>query len=74
MLSEHINAKLVETEAIIRTAKYASESLLFTSKLIGSALAPAITQIGGLSTGIRAFFNVIHGSKSKKTKEAQADE
>ena len=69
VLSEHINAKLAETEAIISTVRYAGESLLITSKLIRSALAPAITQIGGISTGIRAFYNVIHRSGSKKTTE-----
>ena len=74
MVSAHINAKLAQTDAIISTAKYAGESLLLTSNLIRSALAPAIAKLDGLSTGIRAFFNVIHGPRSKKTKEAQPDE
>ncbi len=73
-LSKHINTKLAETDAIISTAKYAGESLLITSNLIRSALAPAIAKLDGISSGIRAFFNVISGFKSKKTKETLPDE
>ena len=74
ILSANINAKLAETDIIISSAKYASESLLQTSNIIRSTLNPAITQIGGLSAGISTLFNVILGSKSKKTKEGQSDE
>ena len=73
-LLDNINAKIAETDAIISAAKNAGDSLLLTSKLIRSTLAPAIIQIGGISTGIRAFFNIIHRSKTKKTKETQSDE
>ena len=74
MLSAHINTKLAETDAIISTAKYAGESLLLTSNLIRTALAPAINKLDSISSGIRAFFNVISGFKSKKTKETLPDE
>jgi uncharacterized protein YoxC len=74
MLSAHINTKLAETDAIISTVKYAGESLLLTSNLIRSALTPAVAKLDGISSGIRAFFNVIHGPRSKKTKEAQSNE
>lgn len=67
-LIHNINAKLDEIDAIIGTAKYTGESLLVTSKLIRSVLTPTITQVGGLSSGIRAFYNVILGSKSKTKK------
>ncbi|MEN8134019.1 MAG: DUF948 domain-containing protein [Thermodesulfobacteriota bacterium] len=74
MMSNHINTKLAQTDAIINTAKYAGESLLLTSNLIRSALTPAITKLDTIGTGIRSFFNLIHGPKSKKTMEAQSDE
>ena len=74
MLSAHINTKLAETDAIISTVKYAGESLLLTSNLIRSALTPAVAKLDGISSGIRAFFNVIHRPRSKKTKEAQSNE
>lgn len=74
IMSAHINKKLAQTDAIISTAKYAGESLLLTSHLLRSALTPAIAKLDGISTGIRSFFNLIHGPKSKKTMEAQPDE
>ncbi len=74
VVSAHINAKIAQTDAIISTAKFAGESLLLTSHLIRSALTPAITKLEGISTGIKSFFTLIHGPKSKKTMEAQPDE
>lgn len=72
--SAHFNAKLAQTDAIINTAKYAGESLLLTSKLIRSALSPAIITIGTINTGLRSFFKLIHKPKEKNTMEAQPDE
>lgn len=74
LLLAKINAKIDETDSIIRSAKYAGDSLLITSKLIRSTLAPAIGQIGGISTGIKAFLSVIHKSNQHKAKETKADE
>lgn len=73
-LMTNLDAKIAETETIIRTAKHAGDSLLLTSKLIRSTLAPAIIQVAGISTGIRAFLNIIHGTDSPKKKESQSDE
>lgn len=73
-LSEHINVKIAETDAIITTAKYAGETLLLTSNLIKTALVPAICKIEGVSSAIKSFYNFITGQKSKKTKETQSHE
>lgn len=73
-LSESINRKVAETDEIFQKLKYAAGSFLLTGKLVRATLVPAIVEIAGISTGLKAFMHVIHKSKSKKTKEAQADE
>lgn len=73
-LMDSINGKIAETDHIIKNARHAGESLLLTSRLIRATLAPAIVQIGGITTGIRTFFNIMHKSQSTKTKETKTDE
>ena len=73
-LSENINGRLAETDAIIKTARYAGESLLVTTSLLKTVLTPMITKVGGLSSGISAFMNLMHRSKSGREKEAKTNE
>ena len=73
-LSENINGRLAETDAILKTARYAGESLLVTTSLLKTVLTPVITKVGGLSSGISAFMGLIHRSKSGKDREAKTNE
>ena len=73
-LSENINGRLAETDAIIKTARYAGESLLATTSLLKTVLTPMITKVGGLSSGIGAFMNLIHRSKPGREREAKTNE
>ena len=73
-LSENINGRLAETDAIIKTARYAGESLLVTTSLLKTVLTPMITKVGGLSSGISAFMSFMHRSKPGREKEAKTYE
>jgi uncharacterized protein YoxC len=73
-LSKNINGRLAETDAIIKTARYAGESLLVTTSLIKTVLTPMITKVGGLSSGISTFMKLMHRSKSGREKEAKTNE
>ena len=63
-LSENINGRLAETDAMIKTARYAGESLLATTSLLKTVLTPMITKVGGLSSGISAFMGLMHRSNT----------
>ncbi|MCA1766414.1 MAG: DUF948 domain-containing protein [Desulfobulbaceae bacterium] len=67
-LTESINHKMAETDEIFRRLKYATGTFLMTGKVVRSTLVPALVEIAGVSTGIKAFLHVLHRSKSKKTK------
>lgn len=73
-LTGRINHKIAESDEIFQKVKYATGSFLMTGKLLRSTLVPAIIEVAGFSTGIKAFLHVINKSKSKKTREAQANE
>ncbi len=57
VLSLTINSKVEQTDNIIETTRYASETLLTTSKIVRDAVVPIAAQIGGLHAGITTFIS-----------------
>ncbi|MBU0479505.1 MAG: DUF948 domain-containing protein [Proteobacteria bacterium] len=72
-LTGSINKKLDDADFVIRTLRLAGESLLLTSNLFRKTVAPVITQVGGLSSGVRAFLTFLNLTSPKTRKEDNKD-
>lgn len=63
LLAATCNAKCEEADAILHTARQASDTLLLTSQALKDSVRPVISGIGGLSTGLRVFGRTLWGGK-----------
>lgn len=73
-LSTSINKKLDEADVVINTLRMAGESLLLTSNLFRRTVAPFITQLGGLGSGVRAFLSFLSLPSHKSKKKEKSNE
>ncbi|MBU0485245.1 MAG: DUF948 domain-containing protein [Proteobacteria bacterium] len=64
-LSSSVNHKIGHTDLIISNVQRSSETLLDTTNMIKTNLIPIIAQIGGFSSGVKAFINFF-SSKSDR--------
>ena len=65
-LSISIRDKIDKTEIILDTTQVASRSLLNTVDLLQETVTPIISQIGGVSAGIKAFSSFFIQTEKKE--------
>jgi uncharacterized protein YoxC len=65
ILSTTLNDKLKRTDRIIDTIQHSSNTLLMATDMVKSTLLPIVTQVGGLSTGIKAIISFFKAAKGR---------
>lgn len=66
LLAVSCNAKVEETEVVLRTARQAGDTLLLTSQALKDSVRPIISGIGGLSAGLQMFGRVLLSGREKR--------
>lgn len=65
ILSSTLNDKLKRTDRIIDTIQHSSNTLLMATDMVKSTLLPVVSQVGGLSTGIKAIISFFKAAKGR---------
>jgi len=55
LLAASLTGKIDQTEKVFHAMEQSANTLLMTSNLLKDAVRPIITNVGGLSAGVRAF-------------------
>lgn len=63
LLAASLSGKIEQTDRVIETLEHAADALLLTSTLVKEMVRPVITNIGGLSAGIRTFAQFLFRSR-----------
>lgn len=63
ILAASLNARVDETEAVVKTARQASNTLLLTSQAFKDSVNPIISNIGGISAGLQMFSRILLRNK-----------
>ncbi|MGV1098692.1 DUF948 domain-containing protein [Thiovibrio sp. JS02] len=58
-LTLSLNDKVERTDSILRTVQKSADSLLTTSHTLKEIVRPIITNMGGISAGIRTFTHIL---------------
>ncbi len=65
ILSTTLNDKLKRTDRIIDTIQHSSNTLLMATDMVKSTIVPVVSQVGGLSKGIKAIISFFQTAKGR---------
>lgn len=55
ILSASLTGKIEQTDRIIGTLQHSADTLMLTSNMVQDTMRPLITNLGGITAGVRAF-------------------
>jgi uncharacterized protein YoxC len=64
LLSASLSGKIEQTDKAFQALRHSADTLLLTSNLVKEAVRPVVTNIGGLSAGIRTFTHFLFRSRN----------
>lgn len=63
LLSASLSGKIEQTDKAFQALRHSADTLLLTSNMVKEAVRPVVTNIGGLSAGIRTFTHFLFRSR-----------
>ena len=63
LLSASLAGKIEQTDKAFQALRQSADTLMLTSNMVKEAVRPVVTNIGGLSAGIRTFTNFLFRSR-----------
>ena len=63
LLSASLSGKLEQTDKAFQTLRQSADTLLLTCNLVKEVVRPVVTNLGGLSAGVRTFTHFLFHSR-----------
>jgi uncharacterized protein YoxC len=63
LLSASLGGKIEQTDKAFQALRQSADTLLLTSNLVKEAVRPVVSNLGGLSAGVRTFTNFLFRSR-----------